>query len=432
MKYKSVKGTFDILPRSSGGSLDLRKALENISQNVFQRFGYWEIRTPIIEERPLFVKSIGEETDIVTKEMFSFKDRGKRDLVLRPEGTAPIVRAYLEASLDKVDPFQKFYYIGPMFRAERPQAGRMRQFHQIGAEAIGSTSPEIDAEVIKLIATLLDEMKISGYRIRINNLGCKDDKAKLSKTLRGLLIKEKNALCDDCKKRLEINPLRVLDCKNESCRNIIRGAFKTVEFLCKGCEERFRKVLAYLEDLKITYEVDPYIVRGLDYYTQTVFEVSHSALGSQDALGAGGRYDNLISDMGGPQLGAAGFALGIERILIAAAKQGVTAYPGSARVVIYIATMGEAAHKKGFELINSLRSGERGNISFDMDYGNKSLKAQMREADKLGAELVLIIGDDELFKGGVTLKYMKVKDRAQEFAGFNEVAQKIREIPGRC
>lgn len=430
MKYKSVKGTFDILPQRAGGSLELRQALEAISQNVFQRFGYREIRTPIIEEKSLFVKSVGEETDIVTKEMFSFKDRGERDLVLRPEGTAPIVRAYLEANLYKVDSFQKFYYIGPMFRAERPQAGRMRQFHQIGAEAIGSTNPEIDAEVIKLMTTLLDEMKIKGYRIRVNNLGCRDDKARLSKTLRTLLAKKKNTLCEDCRKRLDVNPLRVLDCKNESCRTIIRSTFKSVEFLCKGCEEHFKKVLACLDGLNIAYDMDPYIVRGLDYYTQTVFEVSHPDLGSQDALGAGGRYDNLISDMGGPQLGAAGFALGIERILIAAAKQGPIPFPGIP--VVYIATMGEAARKKGFELIHSLRSKEWENASFDMDYENKSLKSQMRQADKLGAALVLIIGDEELLKNGAALKYMRTKDKPQEFVIFDGVAQRIREILTQC
>ncbi|MDD5135728.1 MAG: histidine--tRNA ligase [Candidatus Omnitrophica bacterium] len=423
MNYKSVKGTADILP-APAGSIELRQAMESISQDVFQRFGYREVRTPIIEERSLFVKSIGEETDIVTKEMFSFKDRGEREIVLRPEGTAPIVRAYLEANLHKTDAFQKFYYIGPMFRAERPQAGRMRQFHQIGAEAIGSGLPEIDAEIIRLLAALLDAMKIRGYKIRINNLGCKDDKAGLSKTLRTILDKEKNALCDDCKKRLDKNPLRVLDCKNESCRTMVRSVFKSVKFLCENCEGHFKKVLACLDDLNIKYELDPFIVRGLDYYTQTVFEVTHPELGSQDALGAGGRYDNLISDMGGPELGAAGFALGVERILIVAAKQEAAAYPDDKKV-IYIATMGEAAKKKGFGLLDSLRGGKwEKKMSFDMDYENKSLKAQMREADKLGAKLVLIIGDDEIAKGEVMLRDMMTKE--QQSVKFDDVARTIK------
>ena len=423
MKYKSVKGTADILP-GPVGSIELCQAIEAISQNIFQKFGYREIRTPIIEERSLFVKSIGEETDIVTKEMFSFKDRGEREIVLRPEGTAPIVRAYLEANLHKTDAFQKFYYIGPMFRAERPQAGRMRQFHQVGAEAIGSGLPEIDAEIIRLLAALLDAMKIKGYKIRINNLGCKDDKASLSKTLRNILAKEKNALCDDCKKRLEMNPLRVLDCKNESCRNIVRGAFKSVKFLCNKCDDHFKKVLACLDDLNIKYELDPYIVRGLDYYTQTVFEVTHPELGSQDALGAGGRYDNLISDMGGPQIGAAGFALGVERILIVAAKQGAAVYPDDKKVV-YIATMGIVAKKKGSELIDLLRSDKwEEKVSFDMDYENKSLKAQMREADKLGAKLALIIGDDEISKGEVMLRDMVT--RKQQSVKFDDAVKTIK------
>jgi len=410
MNYKSIKGTADILPGPAGSS-ELRQAMEAISQDIFQKFGYREIRTPIIEERSLFVKSIGEETDIVTKEMFSFEDRGEREIVLRPEGTAPIVRAYLEANLHKQDAFQKFYYIGPMFRAERPQAGRMRQFHQIGAEAIGSMAPEIDAEIIGLMASLLDAMKIKGYKIRINNLGCKEDKARLSKTLRSTLEKEKNVLCDDCKKRLETNPLRVLDCKKESCRSVVRGAFKSVKFLCNKCDEHFKKVLGCLNSLGVKYELDPYIVRGLDYYTQTVFEVTHPELGSQDALGAGGRYDNLISDMGGPSLGAAGFALGVERILMVAAKQGVALYPED-KSVIYIAAMGQPAISKTFELINSLRSAEWGKkISFDTDYENKSLKAQMREADKLRAKFVLIIGDDEISKGEAALRDMATKEQ---------------------
>ncbi|MCX5686355.1 MAG: histidine--tRNA ligase [Candidatus Omnitrophica bacterium] len=411
MTYKSVKGTADILPSGLAGSSELYQAIEAISRNIFQRFNYREIRTPVIEERSLFVKAIGAETDIVTKEMFSFRDRGEREIVLRPEGTAPIVRAYLEANFHKQDAFQKFYYIGPMFRAERPQAGRMRQFHQIGAEAIGSMAPEIDAEIIVLMANLLDAMKIKGYKIRINNLGCKDDKAGLSKTLRGALAKEKSVLCDDCKKRLEINPLRVLDCKNESCRSVIRGAFKSVKFLCNKCDGHFKKVLGCLDSLGIKYELDPYIVRGLDYYTQTVFEVTHPELGSQDALGAGGRYDNLISDMGGPQLGAAGFALGVERILIVAAKQGATVYPDD-KSVIYIAAMGQSAKEKAFELINSLRGIEWGKkASFDTDYEDKSLKAQMREADKLGAKFVLIIGDDEISKGEAVLRDMATKEQ---------------------
>lgn len=423
MKYRSIKGTADILPWPRGSS-ELHQAMESISRNIFHKFGYREIRTPIIEEKSLFVKSIGEETDIVTKEMFSFKDRGDREIVLRPEGTAPIARAYLEANLHKTDTFQKFYYIAPMFRAERPQAGRMRQFSQVGAEAIGSGLPEIDAEIIRLLTALLDAMKIKGYKIRINNLGCKEDKANLSKALREILAEEKNVLCGDCKKRLKANPLRVLDCKNESCRSVVRGAFKSVKFLCGKCGEHFNKVLICLDSLGIKYDPDPYIVRGLDYYTQTVFEVTHPELGSQDALGAGGRYDNLISDMGGPGLGAAGFALGVERMLIVAAKQGAFAYSDDKKVV-YIATMGERAKKKGFELTDLLRRDTwEKKVSFDMDYENKSLKAQMREANRLGAKLALIIGDDEVSKGEALLRDMVTKE--QQGVKFDDVVKTIK------
>jgi histidyl-tRNA synthetase len=320
-----------------------------------------------------------------------------------------------------------------MFRAERPQAGRMRQFHQIGAEAIGSLDPAIDAEIIILLAAILEKLKIKNYKIRINNLGCKDDKVKLSKTLRKLLTNKKVILCKDCKNRLISNPLRVLDCKNESCRNIVRSVFKSIDFLCEECTSHFNEVLAYLDRSNIGYGLNPYIVRGLDYYTRTVFEVSHQDLGAQDAIGAGGRYDNLISDMGGPKLGAAGFALGIERIFMAAAKQEATAYQfkkGEERDLVYIATIGEDANKKGVEIVNALRRGWDGEkrIIFDMDYENKSLKSQMREADRLRAELVLIIGDDEIAKGEVTLRNMHTKEQSN--IKFENVVQEIKKRIG--
>lgn len=421
---KVLRGMRDLLPQDLGRW----QILEIRSKEILERFGYREIRTPILEEKSLFVKSIGEETDIVTKEMFSFKDRGERDIVLRPEGTAPIVRAYLEANLHKTDPFQKFYYIGPMFRAERPQAGRMRQFYQIGAEAIGSMSPEVDAEVIILLAVILEAAKIKNYKIRLNNLGCRDDKITLSKTLRKLLVDKKALLCTDCKNRLDVNPLRLLDCKNESCRNIVRSTFKSINFLCEKCIAHFHDALTYLDALKIKYMLDPYIVRGLDYYTRTVFEVSHEGLGAQDAIGAGGRYDNLVSDMGGPELGAAGFALGVERIFLASAKQEPTIYQwkkGEERHIVYIATMGDEARRKGFELINRLRNQDEEKFIFDMAYKDKSLKAQMREADRLRARFVFIIGSDEISKGGITLRDMETK--SQGFVNFNEALKKLKE-----
>lgn len=401
--YKALRGMKDILPDSS----KLWQILEANATAVLYQFGYHEIRTPVLEEKGLFVKSIGGETDIVTKEMFSFQDRGERDVVLRPEGTAPIVRAYLEANLHKTDPFQKFYYIGPFFRAERPQAGRMRQFHQIGAEAIGSPNPIIDAEIILLMASILDKTGIKNYVIRLNNLGCHNDKIRLSKTLKEYFSDKKIMLCDDCKKRLQKNPLRILDCKKDSCRNIAKGALKSVDFLCESCKSHFTGVKEYLKGTSVEKKCtdDPYIVRGLDYYTSTVFEVSHPALGAQDAIGAGGRYDNLVKDMGGPALGAVGFALGMERMLIACAKE-MPVFKGAGSV--YIATIGEKASKEGFRMTNELRDA---GIECNMDYEGGSLKSQMRDADKLKSAFTLIIGDDELAKGEALLRDMKTKEQ---------------------
>lgn len=415
--YKALRGMKDILPGISG----VWQQIEANATDVLRQFGYREISTPLLEEKALFVKSIGSETDIVTKEMFSFQDRGQRDVALRPEGTAPIVRAYLEASLHKTDPFQKFYYIGPMFRAERPQAGRLRQFHQIGAEVIGSLNPVIDAEIILLLAAILDKNAIKDYALRLNNLGCYDDKARLSKNLKEIFSDKKVMLCDDCKKRIEKNPLRILDCKKDSCRNIVRGALKSVDFLCGNCKDHFNNVKEYLKGTSVEKKCvdDPYIVRGLDYYTGTVFEVSHKALGAQDAIGAGGRYDNLIKDMGGPALGAVGFALGIERMLIACAKD-LKPFKDSGK--IYIATIGEKARKEGFRIAGELRNA---GIICDMDYEGRSLKAQMRDADKLNSALTLIIGDNELAEGNAMLRDMKTKE--QKSVKFPDIIGAVRE-----
>ena len=308
MEYKSVRGMDDLLPQDAWIWHDL----EARARREFESSGYSEIRTPILEDTSLFVRGIGETTDIVTKEMFTFLDRKERSLTMRPEGTAPIVRAYIEHALLACSSISRLYYIGPMFRAERPQAGRLRQFHQIGVEAIGSLHPALDAEVIALSAKLLDAAGIKEYRIKLNNLGCREDKKKLSKILKNIFSNKKGEhLCEDCKRRIKMNPLRVLDCKNDGCREVVRKTFKEAVFICDGCKAHFEEVLKYIDMLNIKYEIDPYIVRGLDYYTRTVFEITHEGLGSKDAIGAGGRYDNLSLDMGGPDVGACGFALGM-------------------------------------------------------------------------------------------------------------------------
>jgi histidyl-tRNA synthetase len=411
---KAIRGTKDILPGESG----IWQEIEKVSRENLKLFGYQEIRTPIIEETALFVKNIGEETDIVSKEMFSFVDRGDRNISLRPEGTASVIRSYIENNLDKVSQFQKLYYIGPMFRAERPQAGRLRQFHQIGVEAIGSLHPALDAEVIALSARLLEAAGIKGYKIKLNNLGCREDKKNLSKTLKEIFSDKKGEhLCEDCKRRIKMNPLRVLDCKNDGCREIVRNTFKEAAFICAGCKAHFEEVLKFIDILNIKYEVDPYIVRGLDYYTRTVFEITCEGLGSNDAIGAGGRYDNLSLDMEGPDVGACGFALGIDRMMIALGKAA-----GLKGADIYIAALGDKAYAKAFCLANDLRNT---GVSCEIDYEKKSLKAQMRGADSIGAKFVLIIGDDELAKGEAALRDMKTRE--QVMIKFEDMVSKIKE-----
>lgn len=416
MKYSSIRGFNDILPQECA----LRQKIEASARSIFGIAGYREIRTPIIEETALFVKSVGEGTDIVTKEMFSFTDRGERDISLRPEGTAPIVRSYIENNMPSTGAFRKLYYIGPMFRAERPQAGRLRQFYQIGLEAIGALDPSIDAEVISVLVKLLDSSGLKNYQLKLNNLGCSEDKRKLSGYLRESLSKAASkVLCGDCKNRLDKNPLRVLDCKIESCRLAVRDTFKSAEFLCDGCKNSFEKTRLLLDGLKINYKIDPYIVRGLDYYTGTVFEVTCDLLGSQNAVAAGGRYDDLVSDMGGPKTGACGFAIGLDRIVLALGKDA-----GAALKLrgpdLFLASLGEEAYCKTFFLMNKLRDA---GITCDMDYESRSLKSQMRYAGDAGARFVLIIGDDEIKRGEATLRDMTTKE--QSGIAFDKIVEEV-------
>jgi histidyl-tRNA synthetase len=397
----ALRGTEDLLPEEAR----LWTILEDRARKVFACFGFSEMRTPIMEESSLFVRSIGQGTDIVEKQMFTFLDRGERSITLRPEETAPVVRAYLENGLDNKIGFAKLFYIGPMFRAERPQAGRLRQFHQIGVEAIGSYSPHLDAEVIALLSAILDSFNITGYKIKLNSLGCAKDKNNLSAGLHKSLEGKINDFCDDCKVRYNKNVLRVLDCKEEKCKNAIRKIFQGTEvYLCPECKAHFDSVRTALNTLKVDYQAEPYLVRGLDYYTRTTFEVTHHELGAQDAIAAGGRYDNLVSDLGGPEKGACGFAIGMERTVMAirdmpAAKE---------EIGVFIATIGDEAYRFGFRMAMELR---KAGISADIDYEGRSLKAQMRAADKIGARLTALIGADEIKNHSITIRDMRTKEQ---------------------
>ena len=392
--FKKTPGTKDILP----DEVSSWQVIEETTRNIFSLYNYKEIRPPIIEEAALFKRSLGESAEIVQKQMFLVK-KDKDVYALRPEGTAPIVRAYLENNLDKTAGLIKVYYIGPMFRAERPQKGRLRQFHHLGCEVIGSQEPYLDVEIISLADNLLKAYTIEGYEIKINSLGCAKDKKELTEILSNGLKPKLTKLCDDCKVRFKHNVLRILDCKNERCIEVVKELDIRQDHLCPECKRHFDKVKEGLDSLNIDYKISPYLVRGLDYYTRTVFEIIHHDLGAQNALGAGGRYDNLVGDLGGPSLGSIGFAFGIERLLLVTSHKSQVASEN----LVYVISLGEDARKEGLKLLNTLR---RLGITSDTDYEDKSLKGALRRANDLGAKYVLIIGEDEIKKNAVTLKDM--------------------------
>ncbi|NQT90218.1 MAG: histidine--tRNA ligase [Candidatus Omnitrophica bacterium] len=415
--FKSLRGTQDILPED----IKAWSLIEDISRKKLAVYGYREIRTPIIEEAGLFTRSVGQDSDIVKKQMYSFQDQGGRNICLRPEETAAVVRAYLENHLDKKEGFSKLFYIGPMFRSERPQAGRMRQFHQVGVEAIGSYSPYLDAEIIILLDELLRGYGLSENTFKINSLGCDKDKEAIKKFLKETFKGEVDSLCDDCRRRYETNILRMLDCKRPSCRKVLSSASSLESCLCKDCSDDFDKLRQILDDLGLRYEVTPNLVRGLDYYTKVVFEVVTKGLGAQDAVAAGGRYDNLIAEFGGTATGACGFAIGIERVIESLSK---VAPPGleEERGVVFIATLGEEAYKEGFKILKNLRSE---GIPADIDYQQKSLKAQMRYADKLKARSVVIIGEDELKSNSALIKDMA--GSTQKSVALPELTEELKK-----
>lgn len=398
--FKRVSGTKDILP----DQINLWQEIEKISRNIFSLFNYQEIRPPLIEEASLFNRSLGETTEIVQKQMFLVKNN-QETYALRPEGTVSIVRAYLENNLDKTSPFVKLYYIGPMFRLERPQKGRFRQFHHIGCEVIGSDDPLVDAENISLADKLLKCFKIEGYKILINSLGCLEDKKSLTQILHHSLKDKLDKLCDECRVRYSRNVLRILDCKNESCLKITGSLGLAEKHLCPDCQKHYDAVLKGLDTLKINYEKEPHLVRGLDYYTRTVFEIKHKDLDSQqDALGAGGRYDNLVGELGGPKTGAIGFALGLERLLLFTGLK-----PAKANnKLIYVITLGEEARKVGLNILSLLR---REGLAADTDFESKSLKGALRKANDFQAKFVVLVGDDELREQSVTLKDMSLSSQ---------------------
>ena len=398
-KFAVPRGTSDILPDAVG----LWEELESKARRTCKSYGYREIRTPVYEDINLFKRSLGSTSDVVNKQLLELAS-GKEDegYALRPEGTASVVRSYVENSLDKNEPLSKLFYIGPMFRGERPQKGRLRQFHQIGVEAIGpnSTSPYLDAEVIALAMHLLKELGVESPQLKINSLGSKEDKTNISAWLRGEFAKHKKDLCEDCRSRFERNVFRVLDCKKEGCRKVAASVVKNLP-LSPESQNYFDEVQIALKSAGIAFEVSPHLVRGLDYYTHTVFEITAEGLGSQDAVGAGGRYGGLVHELGGSEnVEGIGFALGMERILLA----GGQATAVRSGVGVFVIAMKEEYRSQAFLILQQLR---QAGISADMSFVGGSMKSQMGKADKANARFTLILGEEEIKNNTVAVKDMQ-------------------------
>lgn len=399
---KAITGTKDILP----SEINKWRYLEELVRNEFSKFGYKEIRTPIFEETALFARGIGEATDIVSKEMYTFIDRSETSITLKPEMTACVVRAFLEHSLGKQQVLNKLFYISPMFRQERPQAGRFRQFHQFGAEAIGSTDPALDAEMIIMSYDILRELGLKDLTIKINSLGVPKSREKYKKILREFLLGRIEELSEESKKRVETNILRVLDSKDERDIKVVENAPMLIEHLDDESLEHFEKVKQLLLAAGISFEIDSKLVRGLDYYTHTTFEVLSGSVGAQSALLGGGRYDNLISELGGKPTPGVGFAAGIERILLACENENCLNLPEEKIDAYFVAIDKELSHKV-YELALLFR---RKGLSIEIDYASRSVKAQMREANKLNAKFVVFIGGEEFENDKVRIKNMSTGD----------------------
>jgi histidyl-tRNA synthetase len=403
--YKAPRGTEDILPEEQ----HYWRFIEQKAADISRLYGYQRLETPVFEDSQLFLRSVGEGTDIVTKEMYIFKDRSENSLALRPEGTAPVCRAYVEHGMDNLPQPVKLSYLATIFRYERPQAGRYRQHHQFGFEAIGDASPLLDAEVIDMAWHYFVSMGLKDISLQLNSIGCRQCRPDYLKKLVAFYSDHKDNLCEDCRTRYEKNPLRLLDCKRSSCQATADAAPKSVEHLCPECAAHFQSVQGYLNEVKLPFNVNHRLVRGLDYYTRTVFEIQPLDEGGQSTLGGGGRYDYLIEQLSGKPTPAIGFASGIERVVLNLKKQQV-AVPLVSRPQVYIATMGEKARLEAIKLSGELHSR---NIGAMINYGDRSLKAQLRQANNLAVSRAIIIGEDEVNKGIVVVRDMKTGEQTE-------------------
>ena len=421
MLTNAPRGTKDILPAQVGAWL----YVENKIRDICGRYGYHELRTPMFEHTELFHRGIGEGTDVVDKEMYTFTDRGDRSITLRPENTAAAVRAYLQNKLFAEASLVKLFYIGSMFRYDRPQAGRMREFHQFGVEALGDGNPAVDAETILLAIDFLESLGLKDLKLSLNSVGCPNCRPVYRQHLQDFFRDKLDALCSDCKERFEKNPMRILDCKTDSDKDFMADAPKITDCLCDECREHFESLQQHLSSVGVLFELDARLVRGLDYYTKTAFEIKYAPLGAQSAVAGGGRYDGLIEEIGGNPTPAVGFAIGLERVLIALEKQGLLPEPESGTDAFVVA-MGKNAQQPAFELLTKLR---RAGLRAGMDYAGRSMKAQMKQAGKAQARFALILGEDELREGCVMCKDMEKSEQAK--VSLEEIIDKIvAEVKG--
>ena len=403
MLINGPRGTKDILPDTVAQWTHVEKVIRELCA----RYGYHEIRTPIFEHTELFLRGIGETTDVVEKEMYTFTDRGERSLTLRPENTASVVRSYLQNKLYAADALVKLFYIGSMFRYDRPQAGRYREFHQFGVEALGEASPAVDAEIIVLAVEFLRALGLQELKLHLNSVGCPKCRPVYRERLQEFFRPHLEELCTDCRSRFERNPLRLLDCKNEHCHALAEDAPRITDCLCDECRTHFAEVQSYLTAAGVPFELDANLVRGLDYYTKTAFEVKYTPLGAQSAVAGGGRYDGLVEEVGGPPTPGIGFAVGLERVLLALEKQGLLPEEREA-VDVFVVALGEEARIPAFKLLHELRATK---LSAAMDFAGRSMKAQMKQANKKNARFVAILGEDEVKEASALLKDMKTSEQ---------------------
>ena len=403
MLINGPRGTKDILPDTVAQWTHVEKVIRELCA----RYGYREIRTPIFEHTELFLRGIGETTDVVEKEMYTFTDRGERSLTLRPENTASVVRSYLQNKLYAADALVKLFYIGSMFRYDRPQAGRYREFHQFGVEALGEENPAVDAEIIVLAVEFLRALGLHELKLHLNSVGCPKCRPVYRERLQEFFRPHLEELCTDCRSRFERNPLRLLDCKNEHCHALAEDAPRITDCLCDECRTHFAEVQSYLTAAGIPFELDANLVRGLDYYTKTAFEVKYTPLGAQSAVAGGGRYDGLVEEVGGPPTPGIGFAVGLERVLLALEKQELLPEEPEA-VDVFVVALGEAAQIPAFKLLHELRAAK---LSAAMDFAGRSMKAQMKQANKKNARFVAILGEDEVKEASALLKDMKTSEQ---------------------